>query len=299
MRGMFNRQATRLPLILLLLFGLSACSASEPPPPAPPAAPTFTAAVAPTLTPVPPPTSTPTVTPLGCLSAPGKLVKGEVATAERPIAYIVYLPPCYDEFPDRRYPVLYLLHGQTFTADQWTRIGAPEAADALIHSGQAAPFIMVFPEDRYWNIQQGLRFGQYLLNNVLPYIDANFRVLPDRSHRAIGGLSRGAGWAFEIGFTQPEQFGALGLHSLAVLSSDRAAYARWFREMPPGLWPRVYMDMGDNDRERDFNLQVERLLTQLGVPHEWRLNNGAHDEAYWSAHVSEYLRWYAAGWDQP
>ncbi len=298
MRGMYNRQATRLILLIPLLFGLSACSPSEPPI----ATPTFS----PTLTPTPaPPTEippSPTATPLTCLSAPGKLVKGEVATEERPIAFIVYLPPCYDQFPKQRYPVLYLLNGQPFSVDpyppgeQWIRIGAPTAADELIHSGQAAPFIIVFPEDPNWNIQQGTRFGQYFLNDLLPYIDSHYRTLADRSHRALGGFSRGGGWAFQIGLTRPDLFGTLGLHSAAIFNDDRAAYERWLRAMPPELWPRLYLDVGDRDPEMNFNIHLEEVFTGFGIPHEWHLNTGAHDEAYFSKQVEEYLQWYTAGW---
>ncbi|HSQ40592.1 MAG TPA: alpha/beta hydrolase-fold protein, partial [Anaerolineales bacterium] len=198
--------------------------------------------------------------------------------------------------------VLYLLNGIAFTIDpyppgeQWIHIGAPEAADKLIHSGQSVPFIMVFPEDRYALIQQGTRFGQYMLNDIIPYIDDNYRTLADRDHRAIGGLSRGGGWAFQLGLTRPDLFGALGLHSPAILSSDRAVFECWIREMPSELWPRLYLDVGDNDRERHFNIRVEEVLTAYGIPHEWHLNTGAHDEAYWSGHVDEYIQWYADGW---
>ena len=302
MRRMFNRQATLTFLALSLLSGLWACSPSIEPFPTPTRFP-------PALTPLPAPTRTPTEIPppptptaFTCLSADGELVHGEVATAERPIAIIVYLPPCYDEFPEQRYPVLYLLNGQPFSNDphppgeQWIRIGATEAADALIHSGEAAPFIIVFPEDRYWNILQGARFGQYFLVDVIPHIETNFRVIADRQHRALGGLSRGGGWAFQIGLTRPELFGSLGLHAPAILSGDRAAFERWMRELPTDLWPRIYLDVGDNDLERDFNIHIEERLTFYAVPHEWRLNNGAHDEAYWSAHVEEYIRWYVEGW---
>jgi enterochelin esterase-like enzyme len=236
---------------------------------------------------------------LTCLSQPGELQNGEVPTEGRPTAFIIYLPPCYEQFPEQRYPVLYLLHGQTYTADQWVRLGAPEAADELIHSGQSVPFIMVFPEDRYWNLQQGMYFGQFLLNDILPYIDNNFRTLTDRSQRAIGGLSRGGGWAFEVGVSRPDLFGSLGLHSPAILANDRSAAMRWIRELSPELWPRLYIDMGDNNGELEFNTRLEEALTEYGIPHEWHLNTGAHDEAYWSEHVDEYIQWYAGGWLQP
>ena len=297
MRGMYNRQAARLILLLSLLLGPSACSPTNQPPPTPVVlSPTATQTpIPPTLT-VPP---SPTSTPLTCLSQPGELQTGEVPTEGRPTAFIIYLPPCYEQFPELHYPVLYLLNGQTYTADQWVRIGAPEAADELIHSGQSIPFIMVFPEDRYWNLQQGTRFGQYLINDIIPYIDENYRTLADRTQRALGGLSRGGGWAFQVGISRPDLFGSLGLHSPAILSTDRAGLERRVRELSPNLWPRLYMDMGDNDREFAFNIQLEEWLTQYEVPHEWHLNTGAHDEEYWSAYVGEYIQWYAAGWAQP
>ena len=99
-----------------------------------------------TLTPLPPtPTAippSPTLTPtaLACWNQPGRIEKGYLTPDYLPrwLLYRVYLPPCYDEQPDRRYPVLYLLHGQSFTEDQWIRLGVPETADALIASGQVS-----------------------------------------------------------------------------------------------------------------------------------------------------------------
>jgi enterochelin esterase-like enzyme len=259
--------------------------------------PTFTATPVPP-TPVPP---SPTATPLTCLGEPGTLETGEIPTDGLPTAYTVYLPPCYAQIPGKRYPVLYLLNGQPFSVDpyppgeQWIRIGAPKAADKLILSGRSAPFIIVFPEDRYWNLVQGTRFGQYLLNDILPYIDKHYRMLPGREQRAIGGLSRGGGWAFQIVVDNPGLFGSLGLHSAAYFNDDRLAFDRKIRELPPETWPRIFMDIGDNDLERDRNLSLENQLTDFGIPHEWHLNTGAHNEEYWSEHVLEYLEWYTNG----
>ncbi len=293
MRGMYNRQATRLILTLSLLSGLWACSPSNQSGPTP-------ILVPPTATRTPaPPTAippTPTATPLTCLSQPGELRNGEVPTSGASTAFIIYLPPCYEQFPEQRYPVLYLLNGQTYTADQWVRLGAPAAADQLIHSVQSAPFIMVFPDDRYWNVEQGVYFGQYILNDVIPFIDKNFRTRADREHRAIGGLSRGGGWALQLGLTRPDLFGAVGLHSPAIRDDDRVMLGYWVRDFTLETWPRMYFDVGDNDRERGFNTLVEEMFTKYELPHEWHLNTGAHDEAYWSEHVGEYIQWYAAGW---
>jgi enterochelin esterase-like enzyme len=120
--------------------------------------------------------------------------------------------------------------------------------------------------------------------------------MADRDHRAIGGLSRGAGWALRLGLQRWDLFGTLGLHSLAVFADDRPFLKDWLEPIPTESWPRIFLDMGDNDSELGFNLQVVELLTETGIPHEWHLYPGAHDEQYWSTHVEEYIRWYAEDW---
>jgi enterochelin esterase-like enzyme len=96
---------------------------------------------------------------LGCLGQDGRVEEGVLETTKPPQQYLIYLPQCYDELSSKRYPVLYLLHGQTYTDDQWVRMGAATAADSLIHSGRAADFLIVFPDDRYWNLPPGDGFG--------------------------------------------------------------------------------------------------------------------------------------------
>lgn len=282
----------RILLFLPLLAGLWACTPSNETVPTPTVIP-----ATPTQTPTPlPPTLTPTTTPLGCLIQPGHVDQGIVNETVPPQEYLIYLPPCYDEKPGERYPVLYLLHGQTYTADQWVRLGAATVADRLILNGEAAPFIIVFPDDRYWNVQAGPGFGQRLVDHLIPHIDQNYRTLAERDQRAIGGMSRGAGWALRLGLQRWDLFGTLGLHSLAAFADDRPFLEDWLEIIPPESWPNIFMDMGESDQELGFNSQFESALIQLGIPHEWHLYPGAHDEAYWGAHVEEYLHWYASMW---
>lgn len=300
MLGMKTRQAiTQTTILLSLLFGLSACSPAEPPLPTPTPLPP-TAAPEPTVTFTPsPPTETPTPTPLTCLTQPGRVEEGLLETTNPPQAYFIYLPPCYDEEPERRYPVLYLLHGQTYTADQWIRLGAVDTLDALLLNGEAQPFIIVFPDDRYWNLPPGADFGQRLVDALIPYIDSTYRTLPDRTHRAIGGLSRGGGWALRLGFTRWDLFSVIGLHSPAVLQGDASQIAKWIAAIPPDYRPTVFMDIGDKDQEWRMAAALEAQFNENELVHEWRLYNGAHTEEYWSAHVEEYLRWYAGQWNAP
>lgn len=281
----------QLLFLLPLLFGLSACAPSN--------------SATPTLTPIPPtPTSTPTAAPtiiptatqLACLTQPGRVDNGSVETSKPPQEFLIYLPPCYDQKKDQRYPVIYLLNGQTYNADQWVRLGAPTAADKLILSGATRPFIIVFPDDRYWNLQAGSAFGYRLINDLIPYIDRNYRTLADRDHRALGGLSRGGGWVVEVGLQNYAMFGALGLHSPAIFSDDAQYLDRWIRAIPSDQWPRIWIDAGDQDKELGSVRQFESLLSYYEIPHEWRLYTGDHSETYWQAHVTEYLQWYTDGW---
>jgi enterochelin esterase-like enzyme len=294
---METRQATKLLTTLLaFLAGVYACSPLDQPSPTPtslPPTPSQTPQA--TLTPLPLPTST--ITPLACLTNPGRVEEGSLDSTNPPQEFRIYLPPCYDEKTDQRYPILYLLHGQTFTDDQWIRLGAAQISDKLILSGESIPFIIVFPDDRYWNLPPGPGFGQRLVEKLIPYIDNTYRTLPDRDHRAIGGLSRGAGWALQLGLTRWELFGTIGLHSLAVLQEDASEIRGWLEDIPPSSRPRVFMDVGDNDPELTMASQVENQFNSFGLLHEWHLYGGAHTEEYWSAHMEEYIRWYTEGWN--
>jgi enterochelin esterase-like enzyme len=287
-----------LALLLALLAGLCACSPVNQPIPAFTQIPLTPSQIPePTLTPSPFPTFT--STPLACLTNPGRVEEGSLDSTNPPQEFRIYLPPCYAEKTDQRYPVLYLLHGQTYTDDQWIRLGAVNIVDQLILSGESIPFIVVFPDDRYWNLPPGPGFGQRLVEELIPYIDSTYRTLPDRKHRAIGGMSRGAGWALRLGLTRWDLFGTIGLHSLAVFQEDASEIRGWLANIPPSSLPRVFMDLGDNDPELPRASQVEAQFNDFGLIHEWHLYSGAHTEEYLSAHVGEYLRWYADGWIGP
>ncbi|MGH2582488.1 MAG: alpha/beta hydrolase [Anaerolineales bacterium] len=210
----------------------------------------------------------------------------------------IYTPPCYESRESAHYPVLYLIHGQTFSEDQWDRIGADEAADILISSGEVAPFIIVMPHDH-----NSLRptvgfFDDAVLEELLPWVDENYRTIPEREYRAIGGLSRGASWAIHFALTNPDLFGALGGHSPPVFIEEANKVTGWLEAIPSEMMPRLWLDIGERDLQNimDSAVWFESVLEDLGIPHEWHLFRGNHDEEYWSNHVKEYLRWYADNW---
>lgn len=252
-------------------------------------APTATATFTPTLIP-------PTSTPLTCLTQSGQVKQDVVSTTNPPQEFLIYLPPCYNELTENKYPVLYLLHGQTFTQDQWVRLGVPQIADELFFSNQSPPFIIVFPDDRFWNLPAGAGFGDRFINYLLPYVDANYRTIADREHRSLGGLSRGGGWTIQLGFAYPNLFGSLGLHSPAIFKEDASSIEKIIQNIPEESRPRLWMDVGDNDRELESILVFEEMLTRTGYLHEFHFYAGSHSEEYWSAHVEEYIKWYVSDW---
>lgn len=234
-----------------------------------------------------------------CLDAGGQVEYHEEPSAvlDYGLRFRVYTPPCYDQSVER-YPVLYLVHGQTYNDDQWDRLGADETASALIAAGEVAPFIIVMPYDRSSNQPSQDPFRQAVIAELLPWVDAHYRTLAERETRAIGGLSRGASWAIHFAFNHPELFSAVGGHSPPVFQEDAPQMRSWLDEMPAELMPRIWLDIGERDQRVILNSAIwfEELLTERNIPHEWYLFSGDHSETYWSSHVEQYLRWYAQDW---
>lgn len=304
-------------LAVRLFFGLLALAVSLsgcfgiPPDAAfvPPAAATATPAPALTSTPftaallTPSPTASPAPLPTDRPAAACNLLRGkmetlmvESPTLGKPLEVRLYLPPCYPVETERRYPVIYLLHGQGAAADQWDRLGADEFADQQITTWQVKPFIMVMPYETNWDSPDKTTFGQALTADVLPYIDQTYRTLPEAAYRAIGGISRGGSWALRLGLQHSELFGAIGLHSAPVFISDAEDVEGWLDALSPTSLPRLYLDIGDSDILAFSSLWLKEILNRKGIPHEYYVFPGYHSEDYWQAHLPDYLRWYIAGW---
>lgn len=298
-RRVFNRQAKLASCFLLtlsVLFGLLGCAAdlqAISTPTAIPASPTLRA----TSTPAPSPTVTATAPP--CTASPGVLHNVTLPSAAIP-RFQIYLPPCYQSEPNRHFATLYLFHGATYDDGQWPRLGVIETANRLIAEKEIPPFLIVMPYDRAsWRNPKDDLFDQVVLTDLIPYVDAHYRTLPNRRYRAIGGLSRGAGWALRLGLTRPDLFGLIGLHSPVVFYQDQFQIKEWLGNLPVEARPDIYLDIGQNDKERGSAAQLVSLLEEAQIPHTWQPDDGAHDEAYWKTHVEDYLRWYGAHWNVP
>jgi len=233
-----------------------------------------------------------------CLEQEGTLLDSSMESKvyRAPVKFSLYLPPCYEQKSSTRYPVLYLLHGQTYDNHQWVRLGLPEVADTLINTHKIYPMIIVMPNDPDWRQPDESPFGRMLINELIPYIDQTYSTLSERKYRAIGGLSRGASWALHLGLTEWQLFSRVGTHSLPVFADDSLFIPKWLDSIPRGAHPQVYIDMGNQDPELNLARTVEGMLAIRRIPHEWHMFIGAHEEAYWSRHLQNYLLWYACEW---
>jgi Putative esterase len=142
---------------------------------------------------------------------------------ERPIW--VYLPPEYDAEPDRRYPAVYVIQGYTGHVAMWRnrqpyRQPFPETADGVFAAGDTPPVIVVYVDA--WTAYGGSqfvdspgtgRYHSYLCQDVVPWVDARYRTIPDRDHRAISGKSSGGFGAMITPMLRPDLFGAFATHA--------------------------------------------------------------------------------------
>ncbi len=261
-----------------------------------------TASALPTSTLTPEPANTSTPEPEQCSEITGRIEEKETAFQAdgTPFNFRVYLPPCFDSRTGAPYPTLYMIHGQTFSDDQWQRLGIAEAADEMISSGNAPPFMIIMPREPNTFADIYLSsFYSDVTDGLVGWVDDQYPTCAQRECRAIGGLSRGGAWALYMGFTRWELFGAVGAHSTPPFNTTPRDFPGWVQQIPPDSLPRVYMDIGRSDPYLSYASAMESQMVDLGVPHEWYLFNGTHNEEYWSEHVDGYLVWYTQPWHNP
>ena len=211
--------------------------------------------------------------------------------------FSVYFPPCYSDAKPDGYPVLYALHGQNFNDEMWVDLGAVEIIDKLIHEGDTEPFLMVMPfEEYYYRSAEGNNFPLALTEEIIPWVEGSLNVCVEKKCRAIGGISRGASWAVRIGMTEWDSFGSIGAHSLPSYKGGTDQLLEWLAVIPFGKEPRIYLDTGRFDPEVKTAYRFEQILNEKGIPHDWHMNDGRHNEIYWQEHMLDYLHWYSKGW---
>lgn len=244
--------------------------------------------------PAPAATTTPTAAPTAC-AQPGtqQRARFDAATRGWSYSYQIYLPPCYALQPERRYPVIYLLPGRTGGPGQWFAGGAAAASDEAILSGAVPPFILVGTEET-----SGDGDGNAIFADLVPEIDAAYRTLAERQHRAVAGASLGGSAAYRLAFGHPEHFASAGLFGAGLISGEEARLQAWLDALPAERQPRVFLASG---RGGD-SLMVQRaevmatMLTEAGMPPTTLFNEGGHDYAYWVGNWPAYLAWVSADW---
>src|SRR6185437_9448054 len=141
---------------------------------------------------------------------------------------IVFLPPSYSRDKHRRYPVVYALHGYSIGADQWTHeIHVPQTIVGAFALG-SKEMIVVLPDSKtvyggsmYSRSQTTGDFEEFIAHDLIAYIDAHYRTLPNRKSRGLVGHSMGGYGALRIGMKYPGVFGALYVMSPCCLSVRR------------------------------------------------------------------------------
>jgi hypothetical protein len=173
--------------------------------------------------------------------------------ASRPLE--VYVPPGYDDEPDRRYPSVYVLQGYSGALPMWHNRTAfrptfIEAADGVFVRGEAPPCLVVLVDawtayggSQYVDSPGTGRYHTYLCDEVVPFVDARYRSLPGAQHRGVTGKSSGGFGAMITPMLRPDLFGGLATHAGDTLYE--ASYIKGFAEAA-----RALRDSYDGSYER-------------------------------------------------
>ena len=216
---------------------------------------------------------------------------------------VVYLPPHYSS--DRKYPVLYLLHGIGGNEWEWNGyIHADAIVDNLIADGTAAAMIVVMPNGRALaddrppapdqtytpqNVEGFAKFERDLLDCLIPAIQAKYSASTNREHRALAGLSMGGGQALNFGLKHLDTFAWVGGFSSAPNTKPPAelvpnpAAAREQLKL-------LYLSCGNKDGLINISQGVHAYLKQQNVTHTWNVDDHGHDGETWGSNLYQFAQ---------
>jgi len=202
----------------------------------------------------------------------------------------VYTPPGYSQ--DKKYPVLYLLHGIGGDETEWQRFAHPEVLlDNLIADGKAVPMIIVMPNGRAQKDDRAgpnamatapafAVFERDLLDDVIPTVHSRYSTYTNRENRALAGLSMGGGQSLNFGLAHLDTFAWVGGFSSAPntkppeqLVPDPAAATQQLKL----LW----ISCGNKDGLIRISQGVHVNLKEKHVPHIWHVDGNGHDATHW------------------
>ena len=202
----------------------------------------------------------------------------------------VYTPPGYSS--DRKYPVLYLLHGIGGDETEWQRFAKPDVLlDNLLAEGKIVPMIVVMPNGRAQKNDRPegnifaaapafATFERDLLDDVIPAIESRYSVQADREHRALAGLSMGGGQALNFGLGHPEVFSWVGAFSAAPNTKPPAELVPDPAAAKSSL-KLLWIACGRKDDLIRISQGVHAYLKEKGVPHVWHVDGHGHDATEW------------------
>lgn len=242
-------------------------------------------------------------------------IYSEVLKAHR--AYTVYLPKSYDADADRKYPILYLLHGMSGVNTSWfDDQRCKDVMDQLTASGEVCEMIIVSPNaggnvyagcwNGYFNMP-GWAYEDFFYQEFLPHIERTYRVIGDREHRAIAGLSMGGGGTTSYAQRHPDMFCAAYAMSalmsipagaenpspnpedkIAILTRSVIEHScvRYVEEADEARKEQLrtvqwFVDCGDDDFLLDRNIEFVQAMHKAGIPLQFRVRDGGHTSEYW------------------
>lgn len=207
----------------------------------------------------------------------------------RPV--VIYTPPGYERDSKTKYPVLYLLHGTTDTEETWTKVGrANIILDNLIAEGKAKPMIIVMPYGRAYPLisksSGSLRTWENLqafktdfLNNLLPFVEQNYRIKADRDNRAIAGFSGGGGETLFLGLNNPELASWICGFAPGMLKEEFDRNNAGAFKDPAQTNQRLklfWIGVGKEDMLYPIVSEYIEVLKSKGIKHETFITDGGH-----------------------
>lgn len=233
-------------------------------------------------------------------------------------AFTIYLPKSYDTDTDKKYPILYLLHGMSGVNTSWfTDQRLKDVMDQLVASGEACEMIVVSPNaggdpatcwNGYFNMP-GWPYEDFFYKEFMPYIEKIYRVQTDKQHRAVAGLSMGGGGATSYAQRYPDLFcaayamsalmniPAMGeeagkdpdpANKMAVLTRSVQEHSciTYVAEADDARKAQLrtvqwFVDCGDDDFLLDRNIEFFQAMRNAGVPCQFRVRDGGHTSEYW------------------
>jgi enterochelin esterase-like enzyme len=231
----------------------------------------------------------------------------------RDMPYLVWLPPGYER-STVRYPTLYLLHGAGDGAAagrfEWQGLGVAKVLSDLVAQGAVQPMLIILPEGEqgYWINQanNGPRWADYVARDVVAHVDRTFQTDPKPTRRAIGGLSMGGHGSMQLALNYPDVFRIAGAHTPSIRDYEQSppffGDPAWYARYDPRALARnsgaargltAWVDFGTRDRWRKGAQELADALKAGGAKVEVQTPDGAHEGAYWRAHIPDYLRFYS------